>query len=131
MTTPTRSTWLKMTTDNPTFKTVFWINTLDDEILRQVHDATSEPGELSNYFNPPTTLTPEDAEMCILVAPEIPEPPPPTASATELTRYGHALNFYTIKNNLYKEQRSALNYIKEYLIACAACRSMHATARLP
>lgn len=119
MTTPARSTWLKMPTDNPTSKTVFWINTLDDEILRQVHDATSEPGELSNYFNPPPAMTREEANRCILTAPEIPAlPPADSSTVTDLQRYGHALNHYQIRNTLYKEQRAALNYIKEQLIAC-------------
>lgn len=116
--TPARPTWLKMPTDSPSSRTIFWLNTLDDEILRQVHNATSEPGELTNYFNPPAGWTPADADAILIAAPVIPEPPPPNATAVDLTRYGHELNFYTLKFNLYKEQRSALTYIKDQLISC-------------
>ena len=64
-------------------------------------------------------MTPADAEAILIAAPVIPEPPPPNANAADfLTRYGHELNFYNLKLNLYKEQRSALTYIKDQLIAC-------------
>ena len=54
MTTTPLPQWSKLPTgSNPTSRTIFWINTLDDEILRNVHNATTPRGQLNSYFSPP------------------------------------------------------------------------------
>ena len=126
MTTTPLPQWSKLPTgSNPTSRTIFWINTLDDEILRNVHNATTPRGQLNSYFSPPAPTFDAagieievDPNANILDDVQIPELPPPTASPVDLTRHGHALQHYQIRKALYNAQQLAINHIKEQLIQC-------------
>jgi hypothetical protein len=126
MTTPPLTQWSKLpSSTNPTSRTIFWLNTLDDEILRNVYNATTPRGQLSTYFSPPPAEfdatgveIPIDRMANILKDVPIPALPPPNASPPVLARYGHALQHYRILKENFNTQQAAMNYIKDQLIQC-------------